>query len=201
MRIMHNNSMLLVAIAALLFAPVPVWAHCDGMDGPVVTEARIALEQGDVTSVLKWVPKQDEQKVRDAFDLAVTVRQIGGEAREVADLYFFETLVRLHRASEGAAFEGLKPSGTKISPAIVRADAALDRGDVDKLASEIAQAVETSIREQFAVTLAAMEDKDDSVASGRQFVHEYVQFVHYVKYLHEAVTGEHDYGHGSESHR
>ena len=30
-------------------------AHCDTLDGPVVAMARIALDKGDVTPLLKWV--------------------------------------------------------------------------------------------------------------------------------------------------
>ena len=165
------------------------WAHCDGIDGPVVTEAQVALEQGDVTPVLKWIPESDEQEVRDAFDKAITVRAHGPEVRDLADRYFFETLVRLHRAYEGAPFTGVQPSGTPVSPAIERADAALEAGDVDELAREIAAAVEASIREQFAATRQAQDAKDQSVAAGREFVEEYVNFVHYVKHLHELLTG------------
>lgn len=44
--IVASTSMMLSAVAA---------AHCDGMDGPVVRDARIALEERDLTVVLKWV--------------------------------------------------------------------------------------------------------------------------------------------------
>ncbi|MFA9480262.1 DUF6448 family protein [Phycisphaerales bacterium AB-hyl4] len=182
----------------LLVNPV-TWAHCDGLDGPVVTDARVALDAGDVTPVLKWIPETDEQEVREAFDQALVVREQGPEARELADRYFFETLVRLHRAYEGAPFTGLLPSGAEVSPAIAKADAALEQGDVDDLARHIAAAVEASIREQFAVASTAKADKDASVESGRVYVDKYVEFVHYVKHLHEAVAGPGGHGHGHQA--
>jgi len=54
------------------------------------------------------------------------VRQLSPEAKELADYWFFETLVRLHRAGEGAPYTGLKPAGSEQSPAVPAADKALD---------------------------------------------------------------------------
>ena len=197
MRTSSNHVVTILAAMALgLALAAPAVSHCDAMDGPVVTEAKQALADGDVTSVLKWVGANDEQEVRDVFDQALVVRQHGDEAREMADRLFFETLVRLHRAYEGASFTGLKPAGGEVSPAIARADAALDAGDVDELAHHIAHAVQQTIRERFDAAHQARQHKDESVEAGRRFVDRYVAFVHYVKHLHELVSGAHDVGHG-----
>jgi hypothetical protein len=185
-------------IVALTFSMIyqqAAWAHCDSLDGPVVTDARAALEAEDVTKVLKWIPEKDEQEVKKAFEQALIVREHGAEAQEFAERYFFETLVRLHREYEGAVFTGLKPAGEDVHPAIARADASLEKGKVDALARDIAGAVESSIRSQFDDTLKAKSRQGKSVKAGREFVDQYVQFVHYVKYLHDAATGEHDHGH------
>lgn len=191
----RRHSVLFVTAFALAWLiHSPARAHCDQMDGPVVTDAQAALEQGDVRRVLKWIPAADEQEIREAFDSTLVVREQGAEARELADRYFFETLVRIHRASEGIAFTGLKPAGTPVSPGIARADEALEQGSVDELATDIAAAVESSIREQYAATVEARADMDRSVEDGRKFVAEYVPFVHYVKRLHETVSA------GPQSH-
>jgi hypothetical protein len=87
-------------LALSLGAPEMAGAHCDTMDGPVVVAARGALDKGEVTPVLKWVKKADEAEVRAAFKQARTVRTKGEEAKELADRHCFETVVRLHRASE-----------------------------------------------------------------------------------------------------
>ncbi len=119
-----------------------VFAHCDTMDGPVITEAKKSLETGDITPLLKWVRAEDEDLIRKTFDKALSVRKLSPEAAELADRLFFETLVRVHRAAEGAPFTGLKPEGTGISPAEAAADKALDEGSVDELASNIADNLE-----------------------------------------------------------
>ena len=41
--------------------------HCDSLDGPVVTAARRALETGDVTLVLPFVPAADEAEISTTF--------------------------------------------------------------------------------------------------------------------------------------
>jgi len=187
----------ILSVLALLTVSAPAWSHCDGLDGPVVTDAKTALAAEDVTPVLKWIPEEDEEQVKDVFSQALTVRKLSPEGQELADRHFFETLVRLHRAYEGAAFTGLKPAGTEVHPAIARADASLDAGDVDALAAGIAHAVEASIRQAFTETQEAKARKEESVQEGREYVARYVHFVHFVKYLHDALSGDHDHGHGT----
>ncbi|MFO7983733.1 MAG: DUF6448 family protein, partial [Desulfuromonadales bacterium] len=87
---------LLIALAISL-APAQARAHCDTLDGPVVEDARRALEKGDVTTVLKWVRAEDEKQIRAAFEHTTAVRELGSEAQKLADRFFFETLVRIHR--------------------------------------------------------------------------------------------------------
>ena len=44
-----------------------------------------AITRGSVMSLLKWVPAADERQLKAAFDQAVRVRQLGGDARELAE--------------------------------------------------------------------------------------------------------------------
>jgi hypothetical protein len=113
--------------------------HCDSLDGPVVNAARTALEAGDVALVLPFVRADGEAEVRRVFDSVLPVRELGPEAREVADRLFFETVVRIHRAGEGAPYTGLKPAGLSVGPVIPLAERAVNTGSpgevVDFLAS------------------------------------------------------------------
>ncbi len=97
-------------VAALWF-PVQAFGACDGMEGPVVKAAPKALEAGNVNLVLIWVQEKDEGEARSAFEKTLAVRKLGLEAKALADMYFFETVVRIHRAGEGAPYTGLKPAG------------------------------------------------------------------------------------------
>jgi hypothetical protein len=183
----------LAAISALsLSLTQTASAHCDAMDGPVITEAQRALATGDVTPLLKWVPATDEGEVRAVFDKAVRVRKLGSEAREFADRQFFATLVEVHRASEGAPFTGIKEAG-HINPSVSAADAGLATGNVDELVATTTGEVEQGIRQRFAAAVAAKAHAADSVPQGREYVSRYVQYVHYVEGLHAALatTGEH----------
>jgi Family of unknown function (DUF6448) len=92
--------------------------HCDSLDGPVVTAARRALDAGNVDVVLPFVPEQGEAEVKDVFQSTLQGRQLDDETREVADRLFFETVVRVHRAGEGAPYTGLKPAGLSFGPVI-----------------------------------------------------------------------------------
>lgn len=179
--------MLLAFCISVQFAPDIASAHCDTLAGPVVMTAKIALEKGDVTPVLKWVKKENEGEIREAFKKALTVRSKGPEAKELADMYFFETLVRLHRAGEGAPYTGLKP-GEAVEPIIAEADKALESGSVDSLVKKISEAVASGIRERFTHAKETKKHADENVEAGREFVEAYVQFTHYVEWLYLDAT-------------
>jgi len=103
-------------------------------------------------------------------------------------MYFFETLVRIHRAGEGAPYTGLKP-GEAIDPAVALADKALETGSVDKLVDVLTKAMANGIRERFQHASATRKHVDDSVTVGREFVEAYVIFTHYVEGLHAIIKG------------
>lgn len=180
-----------VSLFALwLLMPASISAHCDTLDGPVVATARTALEKGDVTPVLKWVRKEDEKEIREQFKKTLTVRAKGPEAKELADMYFFETLVRIHRAGEGAPYTGLKSEPAE--PIIQAADKSLETGSVDGLVKLLTDAAAAGIRERFARVKEAKKHADESVEAGRAYVEAYVDFTHYVERLHtDAAAGAH----------
>ena len=113
--------LILPSILAILLSPRAL-AHCDSLDGPVIQAARRALDARDPALALPWVQAEDEPEIRAAFTRTQAVRGLSTEARTLADLYFFETLVRLHRAGEGEPFSGLKPAGLHRGPGILAAD-------------------------------------------------------------------------------
>lgn len=172
-------------------------AHCDAVDGPVITQATAALNTGDITPLLKWVPETEEATVKRAYVQTRKLRQLGPEARQVADMHFFETLVRIHRASEGVAFAGvIKPAGG-IEPSVLAADAALKDGNVDALIAEITGKIEHGIRERYAAARAARATAGASVTNGRAYVNNYVQYVHYVENVDRVGAGT---AHGAKEH-
>jgi hypothetical protein len=179
-------AMLFVDEKILPFAVPFVFAHCDTLDGPVVKTARRALEKGDITPLLKWVRPSDEKEIRDAFEMTLAVRAQGGKARELADMYFFENLVRIHRAGEGAPYTGLKP-GVAIDPAVALADKGLETGSIDKLVDVLTNAMAKGIRERFHQASEKQKHADESVSAGREFVKSYVIFTHYVEGLHGLI--------------
>jgi hypothetical protein len=192
MKIMLKHSNLALAAIAfvtyLMLLSNNARGHCDTMDGPVVYDAKIALDKGDVTPALKWVKQDNEKEIRVAFDKTLTVRSMGPEAKEMADVYFFETLVRVHRAGEGFPYTGLKPAGAEIEAGIAESDKAFETGSVDNLVKIITADIEKGIKDHFALAKETNEHQNDSVDSGRRFVEAYVNFIHYVEKLHEDAT-------------
>ncbi len=185
------NSLPLTMVGVLLgtglLLPLRAFSHCDTMDGPVVLAAKAALAKKDVTPVLKWVKPMAEAEIKAAFAKTLAVRAKGPEARELADQFFFETLVRIHRAGEGAPFTGLKPAGTELGPAIEEADKALESGSVEKAVKLVTDEAAAGIRKRFAEAREKQEHAAQNVEAGREFVDAYVEYVHYVEGLHQAA--------------
>ncbi|MEW6671840.1 MAG: DUF6448 family protein [Thermodesulfobacteriota bacterium] len=181
-----TNITLVMALVFGFFAIVvqgAAFAHCDTLDGPVVAAARAALATGDVTPLLKWVSIGEEENIREAFKHTLAVRKLGEEAKQLADMYFFETLVRIHRAGEGAPYTGLKP-GAAIDPAVALADKSIESGSANKLVYALTQALDIGIKERFGRVMKTRQHADESVAAGREFVEAYVQFTHYAEGIH-----------------
>ncbi len=186
----HDTIARLTAIAvvplALLLGSNTAFAHCDTLDGPVVAAARKALDSGNVNLILVWVQKKDEGEIRNMFQKAVAVRKAGGQAKELADMYFFETLVRIHRAGEGADYTGLKPAG-KIEPPIAAADKSLETGKLQDVAQLISKRMEQGLHRNFEDMMKKKKYNPDDVAAGRAFSSAYVEYTHYVERLYNAA--------------
>lgn len=176
-----------------------VWGigHCDGVDGPVVQLAIKALDSGNVNHVLPWVQEKDESEIRRAFDHALSVRKLSRDAKALADRHFFETLVRIHRAGEGAPFTGLKPAGRDLGPAIPAADMALKDGSIEKVVKLLTDAVGKGLRQNFHAAFSHREFAPDDVKAGREFVEVYVPYIHYVERLWRDATST-THGHHPE---
>ena len=188
MTIRTPRSILLLLAIAVPFAPAAL-AHCDTVDGPVAVDAKTALAQGDIAPVLKWVRAADEPEVRAAFSRTLAVRKTGDAARDLADTWFLETLIRVHRAGEGAPYTGLKPAGSPVDPAVRLADRALEEGSVDTLVKGMTSHVAEGLQERFAKAGELRKRANDSVEAGRAYVAAYVEFVHYAEKLHQAAVG------------
>lgn len=179
--------------ATILALPTRALAHCDTLNGPVVLAAKLALKAGDVTPVLKWVQPAAEHEVRAAFTRTLEVRAAGPAARDLADTWFFETLVRLHRAGEGEPYTGLKPAVS--DPGLELADRALETASPDELVKAVAAHVAEGMRSRHARAVEARQHADHNLEAGRAYVEAYVDYVHFVEALHAALAG----GHGADA--
>ena len=169
----------------LLFGSSTAFAHCDTLDGPVVAAARKALDTNNVNLVLVWVQKKDDADIRKQFEKTVAVRKAGGQAKELADMYFFETLVRIHRAGEGAGYTGLK-SGP-VEPPIAAADKALETGKLEGVAKLVSERMEQGLHRNFEDVMKKKKYNPSDVAAGRAFASAYVEYTHYVERLYNAA--------------
>ncbi len=187
---------LAVGLAVLGLRLPAAQAHCDTMDGPVVADARAALAAGDVARTLKWVHADAEPEVRAAFARARAARASGGAARDLADTWFFETLVRLHRAGEGAPFTGVKPAGTPVPHAVAAADRALAGNlPVAELSRHLAASVTGGVEQRYARVVELKKRADTSAEAGRAYVAAYVDYVHYVEAVAQTAASGGAHGH------
>lgn len=178
------------AVAAAIFLSLAAgnaaWAHCDGLDGPVVQAARRALESGNANYVLIWVKHGAEAEIKQVFQQALAVRKLGPAAKDLADRHFFETVVRIHREGEGAGFTGLKPAGRDLGPAVPAADKAIESGSLTAVTKLLTESVQHAIDGRFAEVMAKKNFNPDEVAKGQEYVEAYVSFIHLVERIYQA---------------
>lgn len=182
----------MLLFAVMIFYSQQSFAHCDSYDGPVVVDAYKALETNKPELVLKWINKQQEEEIIGLFHKTYALKNGDKEIYAIVEKHFLETLVRLHRETEGAPYTGLKPAGT-TKAIVVMSDNALDTQSVDDLLSRLNNHIEMVVRERFASTMELRNTKDESPKKGREYVEAYVDYTHLLEALHDVI--EHGGGH------
>ena len=179
----------LMAVFILSVFPVPLSAHCDSYDGPLIKEALKAIETNQVTPVLKWVEPKYEEEITNLFNKTISTKNGDREIYEIVKKHFLETLVRFHREGEGAPFTGLKPAGS-ASKIILLADEAIIRNDIGSLINMLNQHLSDAVAEKYNHVAEKAKNKDNSTAEGREYVSAYVEYTHYLEALHNSMNGE-----------
>ncbi len=168
-------------------------AHCDSYDGPVIKDAEKALETNNVNLVLKWVTTEQEKEITTLFQKTYELRNGDKEVYEIVEKHFFETLVRLHRETEGAPYTGLKPAGT-TKQIIQMTDKAIKENNLDDFLLKLNNHIDKVISEKYQKVSILNKVKEDSVEQGREYVAAYVEFTHTVEAIHDIIE------HGGVSH-
>jgi hypothetical protein len=169
------------------------------MDGPVVTAAKKALEIENVNIILPYVHREGEAEVRHAFEKSIQARHDGPPAREVADLYFFETVVRIHRAGEGAPYTGLKPAGLDEGPVIPLAEKALETGSAVEVMALLSEILQHEVESRLEHALRLRQQATESVEKAREYVEAMLGFQVYSHKLYQCMKasahdGHHEHG-------
>jgi len=191
----------LIILSLLILSTNVTRAHCDTMDGPVVKDAKMAIEKNNINYVLKWIQPQDEIELKNAFLLAMKVRILSPDATVLADKYFFETLVRLHRSGEGAPFTGVKPSGIPIDEKILAADKSIETGNLSSLKELVSKELIPELEKRF-IKVMSLKDYDvDNIEAGRSYIESYVQFFKFAEGEQENHNAVHQEGTSQTGHQ
>lgn len=186
-----------VTLLAVLLTPKRASAHCDTMGGPTAQDGLRALETGTFAVAAKWVSASAEPELREVFERARAARDLGPAAQEVADRWFVENLVRLHRAGEGAAYAGVQPYGTPVDERVAAADAAIALGDLAPLEGLVTEERLPELERRFGLVLARKDHGPDDVDAGRAYIEAYVAFFKYAEGEEHEHEHEHGHAHGS----
>ena len=170
--------------------------HCDTRDGPVVKAAIQALETGNLNYVLIWIPRESEKELISIFEKTLRAGKAGKDAKDVAEDWFFENAIRLHRAGEGAPYTGMKPSGLSEGPVVPKAEKAIDTGNPQETIDFILGTVEDDLTRRFHHVMEKKTYDVNDVAAGREFIEAFIGWVVYSHHLYMSVKGAG--GHGEQ---
>lgn len=172
-------------------------AHCDRENGPVAVAAKEALKTGNFDQILIWVGKDQEEELREKFQQSLGVYRNGGNPADLAQRYFMETAVRLHRAAEGMPFTGLKTASPN-PPDIEAAEKALETGNLEPFKELLCQALQDESYKWLQEARESKENKDENIAAGREWVNNYVKYITYIHKLYQTILAGPP--HGVDSH-
>ena len=171
------------------FAGLPSFAHCDSYDGPVIKDALKALESNNVSLVIKWIDKKQEAEIFALFNKTYNLRKGDKQIYVIVEKHFLETLVRLHRETEGAPFTGLKPAGS-TKEIIKMSDHAIVAGNVDDLLVQLNNHVNHAILEKYQKVAELSKINNTSPEKGREYVKAYIDFTHTLEAIHDIIDHE-----------
>ena len=129
------RTFLVTAVLSMLVIS-PAFAHCDSYDGPVVKDALQALETNNVALVYKWISTEQEAEISALFTKTHNLKKGDKEIYSLVEKHFLETLIRLHRQTEGFGFDGIKAAGT-TKPIVQLSDKAIETGNVENLINQL----------------------------------------------------------------
>lgn len=183
-----NMRSILLALAFMLVSTT-AFAHCDSYDGPVIKDALKALDQNNVQLVLKWIEPEQEKEIIPLFDKTYRLKNGDKQVYSIVEKYFLETLVRLHRETEGAPYTGLKPAGS-TTPLVVMADNSIAKNDVEGVVNTVTTHLEQVLRDRYSKVAELSKTKENSVEQGRAYVEAYVQYTHTLEALEHLLHGD-----------
>ena len=177
---------IMTAAASLTLLAGSAPAHCDALNGPVAVHAREALPTGEFEPIAIWVGEDQTEELRRRFQQSLKVYRMDGEAQKLAERFFIENAVRLHRAAEGMPYKGVKPA-QPLPPDIAAAEKALETGNLDPVTDMLAAELENQTNKWFQKALETKKHMDRSIAAGREYVDAYVKYVIHVHGLHQTI--------------
>lgn len=105
----------------------------------------------------------------------------------MAERLFFETVVRLHRQGEGAAFTGLKPAGLDVGPVIPLAEEAVETGSPEDLTTFLGAVLTDELHRRLTAVSELGDARNGSVERERQWVSAMLGFQVYSHHLFQAL--------------
>ena len=197
-RLSSSVRVLLVTVALSLFAVSPAFAHCDSYDGPVVKDALQALETNNVGLVYKWISTEQEAEISALFTKTYNLKKGDKEIYSLVEKHFLETLIRLHRQTEGFGFDGIKAAGT-TKPIVQLSDKAIETGNVENLINQLNGHIAKVVEDKYNAVKELEKVKNESPEKGRDYVKAYVMYTHSLEAIHDIVekvaSGHAEHGH------
>ncbi|WKZ70106.1 MAG: DUF6448 family protein [Melioribacteraceae bacterium] len=196
-----NLTKILSGLFLLFLFSNSISAHCDSVEGPVVHAAKKTLETGNLNYVFIWLQPEDEAEIEKLYKKVVKVSDINEDVRELADMYFYETVVRVHRMSEGVGYTGLEFEDFQPAVGIEAADRAIEKDSVEEILSHINdKSKQEPVKHYFTDLQSKRNFEVNDVEAGREYVKSYVHFIHYVEGLFGGATDHNDSHNKAHTH-
>jgi len=111
------------------------------------------------------------------------VRELSGDAAELADYWFFETTVRLHLKGRKRPYTGLKASGINGDPVLLMADQAINNENLIDLMNFLLNSIKEDVDVRFDDVISKKDYDINDIDDARDYVDSLLNFYFYLRQL------------------
>jgi hypothetical protein len=155
-------------------------------NGPVIRAAKMAMETGNASYILIWLPKEAENTLKNLLERTYCENRTRKNTQNHSIDWYFKSVNRLHSRYGWPDYPGMKFKETDEETIALMVERAFESGNFEEINSIIPLNHSGDARERFHKVMMKRNYSVDDIAAGRVYVSAFIAFI---VYLHNLSSG------------